>query len=411
MKALLLAAGLGTRLRPLTEKTPKPLLPIKGRPLLEIHLDRLRDAGVYEVLINTHYEHEQFLAFAKAYMGAHPGVRISLAHEPDLLGSAGTLARCESFFEGEASFFVVYADNLTDIDYGALISCHNTMRMDVTIAAQEVSEEDVHKKGIIELSDNGRIKRFHEKPNPQSVSSRLANAGIYCLSRRALDYMPEDVLAGLCDFGHDYFPHALSQGARMCVYHMSEHLLDIGTPEAYAAAQEVDWIKTGPKRKVCFLDRDGVINIKAAEHQYVTSAQDFVLVASVVNVLVLLTALGYEFIVVTNQRGVALGWMTQKDLDEIHAYMCEQLAHHGLKILDIFACTHEEDSCNCRKPKPGLLEQACAKYDIDLANSVIISDANADIAMGVAFGLGAAVYTESDGFLPSRVWKRPYKRN
>jgi histidinol-phosphate phosphatase family protein len=427
MKALLLAAGLGTRLRPLTEVTPKPLLPIKGRPLLEIHLDQLRAAGVYEVLINTHYEHGQFFSLAKVYMQAHPEMYITLVNEPKLLGSAGTLAKNAEFFRGEREFLVINADNLTTINYRKLIKFHRSRGSAMmTIATESVREEERSKKGIVEFHIDNRATRFFEKPCAGETTCTNANAGIYVMTERALEALdmirisraPRGVLTGdlrdseeVYDLGRHFIPEVIASSRDVWVYHMfksleNEHLLDIGTPEDYARAQEVDWIKIGPRRKVCFLDRDGVINIKAPEHQYITSAKDFVLVPSAVNVLVLLKVLGYEFIVVTNQRGVALGWMSQEDLDEIHAYMREQLARYDVEILDIFTCMHEEDSCDCRKPKDGLLRQACAKYDIDLANSLIISDANADIAMGVEFGLGATVFTERDGFLPSRTWKR-----
>lgn len=233
MKALLLAAGLGTRLRPLTETTPKPLLPIDGKPLLQYHLHHLENHGVTEVLINTHYLADQIDAFVESYQPIRSDLRIVTRYEESLLGSAGTLRANRDFF-GEDSFFVVYADNLTDIDYQRLWDHHEQHQGLVTIASYQ--EVYTAQKGIIEFdSESFRITRFVEKPAPGTITSNQANAGIYVSDARLFSYIETEKVP--CDFGFDVFPKLLEAGAPLSVYPMQETILDVGTHKTYTEAQ------------------------------------------------------------------------------------------------------------------------------------------------------------------------------
>jgi D-glycero-D-manno-heptose 1,7-bisphosphate phosphatase len=140
-------------------------------------------------------------------------------------------------------------------------------------------------------------------------------------------------------------------------------------------------------RKIAFLDRDGVINKKAPPHQYITKVKDFKFNKGIFKLLKILQVKGYEFIIITNQRGIARGIFTKKKLDQIHKYMIKKLKEKGIRILDIFYCPHEKNSCNCRKPKPGLIHQALNKYAINLVKSILISDNEKDIIMGQSLGI------------------------
>lgn len=236
MKALILAAGLGTRLRPLTEKTPKPLLPIAGKPLLSYHLESLSKHGVTDVLINTHYlpqQMEEFIANARI---ANPKLRISTAFEPELLGSAGTLRQNEAFFDGEDNFIITYGDNLTGIDYSKLMKQHLETGSAMTVACYE--EKHPESKGIVTLGPGKRIVGFIEKPKREQVTSPFANGGIYAANRRIFEYIKRAEQSPL-DFGHHIFPLLLAHGESVHAYLMNELLLDIGTPESYTKAQQL----------------------------------------------------------------------------------------------------------------------------------------------------------------------------
>lgn len=140
-------------------------------------------------------------------------------------------------------------------------------------------------------------------------------------------------------------------------------------------------------RACVFLDRDGVINRKPPAGDYIRSWAEFVFIPAVVDWIRLFNALGLLVIVVTNQRGVALGLMQQADLDRIHARMIQELEERGARIDDVLCCPHAEDSCDCRKPKPGLVLQACRKWDLDLSRSLLLGDSDRDRQLAANCGI------------------------
>lgn len=153
---------------------------------------------------------------------------------------------------------------------------------------------------------------------------------------------------------------------------------------------------TNVSRKILFLDRDGVINKKAPEHEYITHVRDFTFNNGIFALLKKHIAQGFEIIIITNQRGIARGKLTEVDLAAIHQHMIGVFAQEGIVLLDLFYCPHMGDDCSCRKPKPGMLEAATKKYDINLAESVLISDSVSEIEMGKAFGVGSNILVPVD---------------
>jgi len=149
-------------------------------------------------------------------------------------------------------------------------------------------------------------------------------------------------------------------------------------------------------KRIAFFDRDGVINKKAFPHCYITKVDEFVFNKGIVELLSRLIQLGFEIIIVSNQRGIARGFFSEQDLHDIHTYMETSLQKQGIRILDIFYCPHNIDKCSCRKPKPGLLKQATQKYNIDLVSSILISDSKEDIKMATTFGIGKSFLIEVD---------------
>lgn len=149
-------------------------------------------------------------------------------------------------------------------------------------------------------------------------------------------------------------------------------------------------------KKIAFLDRDGVINKKAGDHCYITKKEDFIFNEGIFELLEKLRDSGFEFIVITNQRGVFRGMYSEYDLRDIHSFMSEELKKKNISLLDIFYCPHDNNVCNCRKPKPGMLKMACDKYDIDLRGSIFITDSENELRMGDEFGIGKTYLIESD---------------
>ena len=224
----MLAAGLGTRLRPLTDTTPKCMITVGGRPMLDIWLESLAKAGIDEVLVNLHYLESVVREHIAGRVDA-PDVR--LVYEPELLGSAGTLLANRDFVEGEEMFLALNADNLTDFDLGKLIDAHRRGGAAATLTVFRAPRPS--ECGIVEVVDGHVVGYVEKPPNP---TSDLANAGIYAFSPSVLDLidpkLPKDV-------GYDLLPQLVGR-ANAVTLDEDCFFLDIGTPAALERARS-EW--------------------------------------------------------------------------------------------------------------------------------------------------------------------------
>ena len=228
MRAVLLAAGLGTRLRPLTDQTPKCLVPIHGIPLLAYWLDTLLAGGQIErLLINTHHLAEQ----VQAYVARSPWRdQIDLVHEPQLRGTGGTLLANRAWFGNEA-FLVIHADNLTDAAVGPLIEAHQAAGPDILMTMLTFRTPKPQQCGIVELDSGSRVTGFYEKV--KHPPGDLANGAVYVFSPKVLEHMAgkgQSELDLSTEVIPDLLPHVLA------VEHTG-FFLDIGTPAAFEQAQ------------------------------------------------------------------------------------------------------------------------------------------------------------------------------
>jgi len=215
MRAMVLAAGLGTRLRPLTYEITKPMVPVLDRPVMEHILDLLDRHGFEEVVANLHY----FPETIREYFGE----RLSYHHEPELLGTAGGVRACAEFF-GSEPFLVISGDALTDIDLTALAERHRSTGAIATLAVKKVP--DTREYGVVLHDDAGRITGFQEKPAPEEALSDLGNCGIYVFDPRIFDYFPERPFV---DWAKDVFPALLASEALFQVHEVREYWNDVGS--------------------------------------------------------------------------------------------------------------------------------------------------------------------------------------
>jgi mannose-1-phosphate guanylyltransferase / phosphomannomutase len=231
-RAVILAAGEGTRLRPLTLTRPKALIEVAGVPVLEHLLALLSGHGVRQVAINLHYLPEAITDFAGD--GGGWGLTVSyLREEPHLLGSGGTLrALAQAGFLSEP-FFLLYGDVLTDIDLQWLAEQHRARRAALTCLLHRVP--DPWTKGVADLAPDGRLRRFVEKPPRGQEASDLVAAGIYLADPALTPVIPAITP---CDFGSDVVPVAIAAGLPVYgIQAAGAYICDIGTPEALAGAQ------------------------------------------------------------------------------------------------------------------------------------------------------------------------------
>src|SRR5260370_23528057 len=225
MKAFLLAGGLGTRLRPLTDSTPKCLLPVQGTPLLQIWFDIFRQYSIDEVLINVHSHGDA----VRRFIGEHKGnLEVRFFEETTLRGSAGTVLANREWVNKDRFFWVFYADVLTTANLDSMRACHCDRGLDATIGVYEVP--DPSRCGIVQVDGQGVVLDFIEKP--KAPVGNLAFSGLMLATPALLNFIPDTCPA---DLGFHVLPQIVG---RMAAYQISDFIVDIGTLETYRTAQE-----------------------------------------------------------------------------------------------------------------------------------------------------------------------------
>jgi mannose-1-phosphate guanylyltransferase len=229
MKALILAGGEGTRLRPLTANTPKPLIPLVNRPFLDHVLYLLRTHGINDVVIAMAYLSANF---EQAYGdGSHLGMRLTYVHEAAPMGTGGAIKNAQAALNADETFLVFNGDILTDLDLSDMLRLHRDSGSVCTISLTRVDDPSAY--GVVDMDDTGRIQRFTEKPKREEATSNWINAGTYILEPSTLAYIPEGqhymVERGL-------FPTMLAEGKPLYGYRTGAYWIDIGTPAKYIQA-------------------------------------------------------------------------------------------------------------------------------------------------------------------------------
>ncbi|HHW60837.1 MAG TPA: NDP-sugar synthase [Syntrophomonadaceae bacterium] len=227
MKGMIMAAGVGSRLMPLTSDIPKPMVPMVNRPLMENTVHLLYEHGFHDLIANLHYH----ASVISDYFGdgSGYGVRMEFSLEEELMGTAGGVKRCEWFLD--ESFVVVSGDALTDINLRALMDAHKKNGALATIALKEVDE--VEQFGVVVTDAEGRIKRFQEKPRAEEALSHTANTGIYVFEPEIFRYIPADQFY---DFGKQVFPALVKMGAPFYGVEVDGYWCDVGSLETYRQA-------------------------------------------------------------------------------------------------------------------------------------------------------------------------------
>ena len=224
MKAFLLAAGRGTRLRPLTDVTPKCLLPVRGKPLLEIWLDLCAGSGIEEVVINLHSHAD---SIEEHLLQHEPAVKVHVVREDTLLGSAGTLLANRALVESDPAFWVLYSDVLTNTNLGRIAEFHARHNPTATLGLYRVP--DPSRCGVAMADQNAVIVDFEEKP--KVPRSDWAFTGLMVASPRVLDFIPHRLPV---DIGFAVLPSLVGS---MMAYFIEDYVLDIGTLPNYQEAQ------------------------------------------------------------------------------------------------------------------------------------------------------------------------------
>jgi mannose-1-phosphate guanylyltransferase/mannose-1-phosphate guanylyltransferase/phosphomannomutase len=215
MKAMVLAAGLGTRLRPLTFEIPKPMVPVLDRPVMAHIVNLCERQGFDQLVANLHY----FPDTIREYFGD----RLEYRYEEELLGTAGGVRNVRDFF-GEDPVVVISGDALTDLDLNKLVERHRSAGGIGTLTVKQV--DDTQEYGVVLHDADGRIQGFQEKPHPDEALSDLGNCGIYCFSPEIFDYFPD---TDFVDWANDVFPVLLENDVPFYIHEIEEYWNDVGS--------------------------------------------------------------------------------------------------------------------------------------------------------------------------------------
>ena len=226
-KAMIMAAGVGSRLEPLSSIVPKPLVPIANIPAMDILIKHLSNNGIKDIIANTFFKAE---VIKQHYLNNNFNLNIQFVKEDSLSGTAGGVKKCQFFFDRNEDFIVMSGDGLTDIDIQEAYNRHKKSESIATIVVKEVEHKDVSMYGIIVTDEDGFVESFQEKPTVSDAKSNLANTGIYIFSYKIFDYIPENTFY---DFAKNVFPSIINEKIKINTYIHKGYWTDIGSIEQY----------------------------------------------------------------------------------------------------------------------------------------------------------------------------------
>ena len=403
MNVVVLAGGLGTRLRQVVQDVPKPMADISGTPFLALILENLIAYGADEfILCVSHLRHVIRGYFGDSFHGVP--VRYSVEEEP--LGTGGAVKQAVELF-GLSDILVVNGDTFVQADYARFWKECAGEPLSVLLKAVDNAD----RYGRVEVQDD-RIISFKEKS--ANGLAGLINAGVYRMESGLFQEMPRRF-----SLEKDFLePHV--NELRPYVFLAGDYFIDIGIPESYAQAcrelqqlvqrdsstvqvvsslWDCDRLLPPAQEGKCpalFLDRDGVINV---DKNYVHRIEDCEFVDGIFDLCRAAKAKGYMLIIVTNQAGIAKGYYTEQDYVTLMNYMGAEFEKQGCPLDDVFYCPFHKDGLGeyrkdseDRKPNPGMILKATVKHHIDLKTSVLIGDKDSDIEAGRRAGVGINIF-------------------
>lgn len=387
MKAIILAGGKGTRLSALTQTTPKPMILLHGKPILQYQIELLKKNNITDITLVTNY----LSGVIKDYFrdGKKFGVSITYFEEKTPLGTAGSIREIAQ--QSKDDFLLLYGDLLINMDIQRFINFHKKHKGIATL----VTHPNNHPfdSDLIDIDLDNKITAFYAKPHREDfIYHNLVNAAVYAMSPSIHKFIPEGKSS---DFGHDIFPNIINQNeeAPLYSYKTHEYVKDIGTMQRLHEAEDDivnQTYKLGSinyKRRAIFFDRDGVIN---KEVDNIIKIEDVELIPNAAKALKKVNNSLFLAIVITNQPQAAKGFCSVNDIENINKKVETLLGEERVKIDGLYICLHhpekgfpDEDKkykieCECRKPKIGLLTQAVKDFNINLSKSYFVGDTTTD---------------------------------
>lgn len=361
-QAVILAGGRGTRMRPLTDRLPKPMIEFNGRPFMSYLVEQLGEQGFDRVLMLLGYLPDAIRDYFGD--GSSHGVSIDYSvSQPDDLTSKRMQLAADRL---QDSFMLLYCDNYVPFDMEEHWEAYQSIGLPAMTSVY--ANEDGYSRDNVSVSPDGRLLTFDRSRSAPDLHG--VEIGYAILTRDMMNRLPAD--------GNELVEQALypglasegQLGARVTRhrYYSVGSLHRLPLTEQFFA-----------RTPTLILDRDGVLNERPPQADYVRSPEDFRWLPGAKEALAELSRAGYRVIVVSNQAGIGRGVMSEEDLERVHARMREEAAAAGGRIDAIFYCPHDwEDGCDCRKPRPGMLFQAQRELQLDLSRTPFIGDDERD---------------------------------
>lgn len=376
-QAVILCGGLGTRLKPITNKIPKPMVKLNKKPFILYIIEQLKKQRIKKVLLLTGYLGEKIQTYFGD--GSKFGIKISYSNGPVKWDTGRRIWEAKDLFDKE--FLLLYSDNFTNINLKKNFDLFKKKKSAITLT---LSPKD---PGNIFLSRDNIVEKFHNK---RLKKFTYVEIGYMMVNKKKI--LKEFDIKN-CSF--NYIIKKLS----------SKHQISaLVQDDKYYSISDIDRMKLAEKylrpKKILLIDRDGVINSKSKKGRYLNYWNDFSFIKRTVKSMKKLSSLGYSFIVITNQAGVARGFTKVNELKNIHKKMINYLYKKGIKILKVYTCTHGwEDDCNCRKPKPGMLFRASNEFLFRLDQTFFIGDDDRDMQAAKLAGCEGILWRDTKKFL------------
>ncbi|MBE3122255.1 MAG: D-glycero-beta-D-manno-heptose 1,7-bisphosphate 7-phosphatase [Thermoplasmata archaeon] len=381
-QAVILAGGRGTRLQPLTDTVPKPMILMNGKPFLEYLIGLLKENGICEIVLLLGYLPEKITEYFGD--GSRFGVKIKYSIS-DLSDETGTrIKKAEELLQ--EFFLLTYCDNYLPLDLKKLVEFHEKQK---TMASVTIyTNKDKITKNNVFVDEKGYVITYDRTRQAKDLNG--VDVGFFILSKKITEWMPGENFS----FQNVIIPK-LIENHQLSGYLVDYRYYSIGSLERLPLTERF----LQPK-KVIFLDRDGVINKKPPKAEYVKKWNEFEFLPGAIEALELLTKNGYHVYLITNQAGIARGVMTESDLRSIHEHLQRELHNNKAKIDGIYYCPHGwDENCECRKPKPGMFFQAARDHQLDLSKTVFIGDDERDLQAGNAAGVKTILVTPEKNLL------------
>ena len=384
-QAVILAGGLGTRLRPFTNEHPKPMYRFNNKPFIEYLVEQVKSFGIKNIVILLGYKAQEIQDYLGD--GGQYGLKIEYSVTPVEYETGNRLLSVRELLCDR--FLLMYCDNYCPIDFDKLV--RDAYKNDAAIQITAYTNRDNYTKDNLLIATDGKVEVYDKKR--ETLGLKGVDIGYAIIKKETLDLL--DSNSGIVNFEKEVYPQCVAQG-ELFATSVEHRYYSIGSWNRIELTEQFF-----SESKTIFLDRDGTLNVRPPKACYVESPEEFVWLSGAKEAIQKLKENGYRLILVSNQPGIARGNLSVDTLNAIHDKMQADLRQEtGYEIDAMYYCPHNwDEECECRKPKPGMLYEAQKEYSLNLRKCILIGDDDRDIQAGKAAGCKCCQVTDGSSLL------------